>query len=73
VPDVVGMTQDAAVGAIQDAGLKAVVKSVASRSVPAGTVGAQFPSAGSQLPPGGEVLVAVSSGAAKESQSTTSQ
>jgi len=63
VPDTIGMDEDAAVTAIEDAGLTAVVKTAASDTVAAGTVGAQFPEGGSQLNPGGEVLIGVSTGA----------
>jgi len=65
VPDVTGMDEAAAVTALEDAGLVATVKTVASETVPAGTVGAQFPEGGAQLNPGGEVLIGVSSGPAQ--------
>ncbi len=62
VPDIMGMSEADAVSAIEDAGLVAQVQQLASADVPAGTVGYQFPAAGTQVAPGSEVLVAVSSG-----------
>ena len=61
-PDVMGMTEAEAVSAIEDAGLVAAIEQLASADVPAGTVGYQFPAAGTQVAPGSEMLVAVSSG-----------
>ncbi len=66
VPDVMGMTEADAVSAIEGAGLVAAVEQLASADVPAGSVGYQFPAAGTQVAPGSEVLVAVSSGPAPE-------
>ena len=66
VPDVMGMTEADAVSAIEGAGLVAAVEQLASADVPAGSVGYQFPAAGTQVAPGSEVLVAVSTGPAPE-------
>ncbi len=66
VPDVMGMTEIEAVSAIEAAGLVAAVEQLASADVAAGNVGYQFPAAGTQVTPGSEVLVAVSSGPAPE-------
>jgi len=66
VPDIMGMTQADAVAAIEGAGLVAAVETLASADVPADSVGYQFPAAGTQVAPGSEVLVAVSSGPAPE-------
>jgi serine/threonine-protein kinase len=55
VPDVVGMSQSAAVAALNAAGFKASVTTVYGTSAPSGTVTHQNPSGGSTLPSGGTV------------------
>ncbi|MDL2253205.1 Stk1 family PASTA domain-containing Ser/Thr kinase [Ruminococcaceae bacterium OttesenSCG-928-I18] len=62
VPGVVGMSQDAAVGALAGAGLPAQVNTVASDQ-PAGTVIGQAPSGG-EVPAGTAVVLTVSAGPA---------
>jgi len=63
VPDVVGLTQNAATTALQNAGLVAgVVTNQASGSVPAGAVISQNPPAGTAVAPGTSVSLVVSSG-----------
>ena len=63
VPDVRGQAQDAAVKALQDAGLKAVVapEAVNDRNVPEGAVLAQDPASGN-LTKGGTVTLTISKG-----------
>jgi serine/threonine-protein kinase len=61
VPDVVGMTEDAARSAFRAAGLRASVVQVPSQE-PAGTVVAQAKPAGTSLPRGSTVQINVSSG-----------
>jgi len=55
VPAVTGMTQAAAVQVLAAAGYTVTVTTTASGQVPAGTVTAQSPAAGTRLPPGGAV------------------
>lgn len=63
VPDVVGMTQAAATTAITGAGLVlGTVTTQASASVPAGSVIAQSPLAGTSVPPGAAIALVVSLG-----------
>jgi len=62
VPDVMGMSEADAVAAVEGAGLVIQVEQLPSDSVAAGSVGYQFPAAGTQVAPGSEVLVAVSTG-----------
>lgn len=63
VPDVRGMAQDAAVKALQDAGLKAVIapETVNDKSVPKGAVVSQAPANGTLIR-GGSVTLTVSKG-----------
>jgi serine/threonine-protein kinase len=58
VPDVMGMTTQAAQDALDEAGFVAVVQLVASDQAP-DTVFYQFPEAGSAAAPGAEILLAV--------------
>jgi len=63
VPDVVGMTREAAQAALTQAGLTlGVVTQVFSETVPAGVVISQSPGAGSAMPAGGAVALTVSRG-----------
>ncbi|NCB06518.1 MAG: PASTA domain-containing protein [Clostridia bacterium] len=65
VPNVIGLTQAAASGLITGAGLTlGTVAQEFHATVPAGTVFAQNPAAGSSLPPGGAVALTVSKGPA---------
>jgi len=65
VPDVVGMTQEAAEAALTQVGLTlGVVTQVFSETVPAGVVISQNPGAGSAMPAGGAVALTVSKGVA---------
>jgi serine/threonine-protein kinase len=64
VPDLVGMTEQGAAKALDQAGLKiGKVVSVQSDKGPAGTVIAQDPAAGTEVAEGGLVALTVSSGA----------
>ncbi len=63
VPDVIGMTQSAAAGAITAAGLSVGhVAQVYNATAPAGTVTDQAPNAGLTAPAGSQVAIAVSRG-----------
>lgn len=64
VPDVTGLAQAAAQAAVTAAGLTVVTPglSICSDTVPAGQVITQFPAAGTQVTPGSQVLLVVSSG-----------
>jgi len=64
VPNVVGLTQTAALAAIAAAGLTAALQPSYSSTVSSGTVISQNPTSGTSLPPGGDVIVAVSAGVA---------
>lgn len=61
-PNVVGLSQAAALQAIQAAGLTATVTTAASFAVPAGTVISQNPTAGLNVFPGSAIAIVVSSG-----------
>jgi hypothetical protein len=63
VPDVVGMTEINAIGAIAVVGLVASVSEAYSATVAAGLVISQNPDAGQSLPPTGTVNISVSLGA----------
>lgn len=62
VPDVVGQDQASATTEIQGAGLAVVIAIAASSSVPAGFVISQSPASGSQVAPGSQVTITISSG-----------
>jgi serine/threonine-protein kinase len=62
VPDVTGMTQDAATTVLADAGLVAVAVEAYADEVPAGQVAEQEPPAGDRVAPLSEVLITVSLG-----------
>jgi membrane peptidoglycan carboxypeptidase len=60
IPDVVGMTEEAAVGALGDAGFSAVVQHANDPAAPVGTVFQQNPTG--EAPRGSEVVIVVSDG-----------
>ncbi|MEN8114290.1 MAG: PASTA domain-containing protein, partial [Actinomycetota bacterium] len=64
VPDVVGQTEADANTAVAGAGLTAVKTEAPDDSVPAGSVAAQSPAAGTLVDPGTDVTIAVSTGPA---------
>jgi serine/threonine-protein kinase len=71
VPDLVGMTQQGATAALEQAGLKVgTVVSEQSDKGPAGTVITQDPVAGSKLAEGGLVALTLSSGASPSPSAT---
>ena len=59
VPDVVGLTQDAATSRLETAGLQAQVQEVSSPDKPAGTVISQSPEGGNKVPKGTGVSIEV--------------
>ncbi len=67
VPSVVGMGVDAAVKAIEDAGLTATVSGSTSSDVPKGRVAATQPGSGSRVTVGSSVTVITSDGPAPQS------
>jgi serine/threonine-protein kinase len=62
VPSVVGLAQEGAMAALEDAGFVTVVTTVASDTIPAGYVVSQNPKAGVMAEPGTSVTIAVSAG-----------
>ncbi|QZN85689.1 Stk1 family PASTA domain-containing Ser/Thr kinase [Cellulomonas sp. C5510] len=62
VPPVAGLTEDAAVAAIQEVGLNPVRKAEASTEVEAGTVISSTPDAGEEVEEGSDVTYVVSTG-----------
>ena len=62
VPAVVGLQQDEAVAALEDAGLVAVVSSAYMADAPDGTVTQSDPPTGTEVPRGAEVRIRVSRG-----------
>jgi serine/threonine-protein kinase len=62
VPNVVGLTEDEAVAAIESAGLVVGERTTQPSEEPEGTVISQDPAAGEQVPGGSEVNLVVSSG-----------
>ena len=62
VPTVVGLQQDEAVAALEDAGLVAVVSSAYMADAPDGTVTQSDPPTGTEVPRGAEVRIRVSRG-----------
>ncbi len=64
VPDVRGLSLDAATSALRAAGLGTIVTHIYSSTYPAGTFVGTYPSSGSQVPMGTQVQLLVSSGAA---------
>ena len=72
VPDLVGMTEQGAAKALEQAGLKiGEVVSEQSDKGPAGTVVAQDPAAGKEVAEGGPVALTVSSGASPSPPATS--
>ena len=72
VPDLVGMTEQGAAKALEQAGLKiGEVVSEQSDKGPAGTVVAQDPAAGTEVAEGGPVALTVSSGASPSPPATS--
>jgi serine/threonine-protein kinase len=61
VPNVVGLAQEGALTALEDAGFATVVTTVQSDTTPAGYVVTQNPKAGVMAQPGTSVTLAVSS------------
>ena len=62
IPDVTGKTQDDAVTALDDVGLKAAGISASSSTVPKGQVISQQPTAGTTAKTGDTVTLTISSG-----------
>lgn len=62
VPTVVGLQQDEAVAALEDAGLVAIVSSAYMADAPDGTVTQSDPPTGTEVPRGAEVRIRVSRG-----------
>jgi serine/threonine-protein kinase len=65
VPDLVGKTEAEATTALTDLGLKPVVVPDAKSDAQEGTVFAQLPAAGSNVPPGSQVVIQVAGAGAK--------
>jgi serine/threonine-protein kinase len=66
VPNVVGLTEQAATDRLKNAGLAASAQEAPSATVPQGEVAKQDPAAGQSVDPGTEVTISVSTGAGVE-------